>query len=200
MRRRDSFSLKLFRHIIGMANSGGGWIVIGFKEDRQQGFIPDPNHSSAICQSYDTTRLAKRVNSLLHQSDDSLKVYVNQVQHPETKVLHPIIQVEGFAKGPFFTKRDVSAEDTKETILRQNALYVRRPGAETVALSNPADWERLIDRCVKLRREKFLRELEDLLNRMGITVSVAAPAEVLTKSWIEEMRHKAIGQLKGQEH
>ena len=193
LKRGDSFSLKLFRHIIGMANSGGGWIVIGYAEDTQKGFIPDPNHTNAICQSYDTTKLTNMVNSLLRPSDKTLKAYVNQAHHPQTQLAHPIIHIEGFAKRPFFTKGDAKAGYAGERILSQGTLYVRRPGGETVALSDPADWERLIDLCVGLRRDEFLRQFEDLLNRMGLRVSVSTPATVPPASWVTEMRQRAIG-------
>lgn len=190
----DRFSLRLFRHIIGMANSGGGWIVIGYKEDKRQGFVPDPSHTNAICQSYDTTKLSKGVNSLLRTGTETLNVYVNQTKHPNNNLTYPIIQVEGFTKSPFFTKGDPKADDKGQLTISPGVLYVRRPGAETVALSDPSDWERLIDLCMQLRRDEFLRQLEDLLNRMGLRVTVSAPTIISSDVWMDEMRRRAIGQ------
>ena len=44
----ESFSLKLIRHIQGMANTGGGWLIIGFSETDDQGLVPDLNHDNSI--------------------------------------------------------------------------------------------------------------------------------------------------------
>ncbi len=82
-RRGDSLTLKLLRHILGMANSGGGWIVIGYLEDSTRGFIPDPEHSNAFGTSYDTTVLTNAVNSVVRRTDEMVKVYVNQVAHED---------------------------------------------------------------------------------------------------------------------
>jgi len=190
--KKDSFSLKLFRHILGMANSGGGWIVIGYKEDDKGGLIPDPNHINEVCQSYDTTRLAKAVKSIVRGSD-VLRVYVNQVPHEGTGLRYPIIRVEGFTKRPFFCKATRRASDTGDEILKDGCLYVRRPGGETVCMSDPGDWEELIERCLRMRRDDFLREFEDLLGRMGLTISAAAREPVSPSAWLEETRRRALG-------
>ena len=44
----DRFSLNLIRHIQGMANTGGGWIVIGLTQTDENSFIPDPHHSEEV--------------------------------------------------------------------------------------------------------------------------------------------------------
>ena len=81
--------------------------------------------------------------------------------------------------------------DTGEEILTNGALYVRTPSAETVRISDPADWEALIDRCVQMRRDEFLRQLEDLLGRMGLVVVSVPERETVSPVWLEEIRHRA---------
>ena len=40
-----AFGLRLIKHILGMANVGGGWLVIGYEDETLQS---DPNHSQEI--------------------------------------------------------------------------------------------------------------------------------------------------------
>ena len=82
------FGLKLIKHILGMANTGGGRIVIGYDDDNLQ---PDPKHSEGIATTYDTTLLSQAVNSSIHRGQ-SIKLSVFKETHPETQLTHPEIQ------------------------------------------------------------------------------------------------------------
>lgn len=148
----DRFSLKLVRHIQGMANGGGGWLVIGFEESDDRGLVPDPQHTEEMCASYDPTIVSQKVDSSVERGQ-RLVLTVHFERHPVTGLLHPIIQVEGFERLPFVCRTRRAASDSGEEILRQGAIYVRRPGAETAPVSTLQDWEDLIDRCVRLHRD-----------------------------------------------
>lgn len=82
--------------------------------------------------------------------------------------------------------------DTNKSILRQGAVYLRRPGAETSEVSTPEDWEDLINRCVRLRRDEFLIEFRELFERM-MTPKPPSPSttEELSR-WMEQMREKPL--------
>ncbi len=58
-----AFGLRLVKHILGMANVGGGWIVIGYEDGPLQ---VDHNHSQKIATTYDTTRLSAAVDKYIH--------------------------------------------------------------------------------------------------------------------------------------
>ena len=49
-----AFGLRLVKHILGMANVGGGWIVIGYTDDALQ---VDHNHSQEVAATYDTSHI-----------------------------------------------------------------------------------------------------------------------------------------------
>ena len=187
----NSFSLKLVRHIQGMANAGGGWLVIGFAETDDQGLVPDPSHTEAICSSYDPTALSQRVDSSVARGQ-RLPLTVHFDSHPVTDLRYPIVQIDGFVRIPFVCRGNRSASDTGEEILRQGKIYIRRPGAETAPVSTPGDWEDLINRCVRLRRSEFLEEFRDLFERMTSTSPPpsAAPAEL--SQWMGTMRGRAM--------
>ena len=136
----DNYTLKLIRHIQGMGNAGGGWLVLGYK-----GTPPelDPDHTDGICSSYDPTEVSKRVNfSVARGQRIRLTVYFEP--YPETGAKHPQIRVGGFDRRPYICRSDREATDTNERILRQGAVYLRRPGAETSEVSTPEGLERLL--------------------------------------------------------
>ncbi|MFQ5860601.1 MAG: hypothetical protein ACE5IG_03515, partial [Dehalococcoidia bacterium] len=111
--------------------------------------------------------------------------------HPDTGLRYPIIQVEGFERLPCISRSDRAASDTREQILRQGAVYIRRPGAETAPVSTPQDWEDLINRCVRLRRDEFLTEFRELFERMTSPAQPSSSAAEELSGWMEEMRDRA---------
>lgn len=192
----DSYTLKLIRHIQGMANSIGGWLVIGYIESRSTLPVLDPNHSEGICASYDPTQVAKRVNSsIARRQRIDLTIYFEK--HPDTGMRHPIIQVNGFDRLPYVCRSDQAATDSGEKILRQGAVYLRRPSAETSEVSTPEDWDDLINRCVRLRRDEFLTEFRDLFERM---TSLRSPTPSIATSstkeellvWMDRMQKRSL--------
>ena len=160
----DAFSLKLIRHILGMSNSGGGWLVIGYAQDDGQPY-PDPLHEHVTCSTYEPTQLSRKVDSHVERGQ-RVKIEVYQEEHPTSGVLYPLLRVDGFERMPNICRSSKEASDSGEKILKQGAVYVRRPGAETTELSTIADWEEMISRCIRLRRGEFLEEFRDLYERM----------------------------------
>lgn len=108
--------------------------------------------------------------------------------HPETALRHSVIQVEGFERLPCICRSDMTASDTGEPILRQGVVYLRRPGAETAPVSTPQDWDDLINRCVRIRRDEFLTEFRELLERMTSPSRPSASATEELSRWMEQMR------------
>jgi len=189
----DQYTLKLIRHIQGMANADGGWLVIGFNGTPPK---PDPNHTDGVCSSYDPTGISKRVNSYVARGQ-RIRLTVYFELHPETGVSYPLIRVEGFDHIPYICRSDKEATDTNNKVLRQGAVYLRRPGAETSEVSTPEDWEELINRCVRLRRDEFIIEFRELFERM-ITPKSPSPSttEELSR-WMKQMREKPLEEFEG---
>lgn len=194
----DSFSLKLIRHIQGMANAGGGWLVIGFVETDDKSWMPDPSHSNEICSSYDPTRLSQQVDSSMARGQ-RVRVTVHLEVHPGSGLQHPMIRVEGFERLPCICRSNRTASDTGEQILRQGAAYLRRPGAETAPVSTPQDWEDLINRCLRLRRDEFVTEFRELFERMTSPSQPPRSATEELSAWIDQMRNEAFEITGGRE-
>ena len=184
----DKYTLKLILHIQGMANADGGWLVIGFN-----GTPPtrDPNHTDDVCSSYDPTEVSKRVNSFVARGQ-RIRLTVYFEAHPETGARHPLIRVEGFDRLPYICRSNREATDTGERILRQGAVYLRRPGAETSEVSTPEDWEDLINRCVRLHRDEFLTEFRELFERMTKPIPPSPSTIEELSGWMEQMREKSL--------
>lgn len=192
----DSYSLNLIKHIQGMTNASGGWLVIGFVQTADEGWIPDPSHTNNICTSYDPTPLTQRVNSSVMRGQRT-RVTVHFEVHPSTGLQYPVIEVFGFERLPCICRSERTADDTGECILRQNTIYLRRPGAETAPISTAQDWEDLINQCIRLRRNEFLNEFRELFERM---ISTPQPSPIATEelsTWIEQMRNRRLGPPQG---
>ena len=165
-----AFGLRLVKHILGMANVGGGWIVIGYSDDTLQ---VDHYHSQEIAATYDTTRLSASVDKHIH-GDQRIRLTVFMENHPKTQLPHPIIQVQGFERTPFICRSTKGVSDANRPILQTGKVYIRRPGAATSEIQTPSEWEDLLRRCVSQRRDEFLSELVDLFRRMN--AGYATPA------------------------
>ena len=158
-----AFGLRLVKHILGMANVGGGWIVIGYSDDTLQA---DHYHSQEVAATYDTTQLSAAVDKHIH-GDQRIRLTVYMEIHPKTQLPHPIIQVQGFERTPFICRSTKVVSDSNQPILQTGKVYIRRPGAATSEIQTPSEWEDLLMRCVSQRRDEFLSEFVDLFSRMN---------------------------------
>ena len=114
------FGLKLIKHILGMANTGGGWIVIGYDNLTLQ---PDSNHSPKVASTYDSTRLSEAVDKVKY-GEQPIQLTVFMETHSVVNSIHPIIHVLGFERSPFICRSTKSASDTNKTILKsEKSLY-----------------------------------------------------------------------------
>ena len=182
---KSDFSLKLLKHIQGMANGGGGSIIIGYTQEGDQPLEPDPNHTDEIAHTYDTTTLSDAANASVARGQ-SVELSVHPTKF-EGRV-YPIITVQRFKRQPVVCRSNVPKT------LRQGAVYVRTPGAKTTELSRPDDWEDLIDRCVERRWDEFVKQHRGMFDAMtGRTPPEQDSSEKLTE-WTNEMRKRALAE------
>lgn len=154
---KSDFSLNLTRHVLGMANAGGGFIVIGF-DDHDGKLERDSNIPDEVISSYEVTKFCQMVNSKI--ADERVDLLIHKITFEDR--VYPIIEVREFANQPFFCKS--TCKDTKgNVILKQGALYIRTGETNTVEMANPKDWKRLVDVMVHKHNEGFLDEFRRLL-------------------------------------
>ncbi len=158
---KDDFGIKLVKHILGMANSGGGHLVIGYSE-RNEKLEPDPAMNDGVTASYDSTSLSQTIGSFV-RGEEKPTVVVEKV--PYDGQHYPIVCVQEFSRNPFFCRSTVDGADEKP-ILRQGALYVRDQHTRTVEVASPAQWEQLISRCVRKRQSEMLDAFGRVLSEL----------------------------------
>jgi hypothetical protein len=148
---RTDFAAKLVKHILGFANSGGGYIVIGFRERPDRSLEPAPAITEEIVGSYEVTRLSQCVEKYL-AGQDRIKLAVYKI--PSSRgTLHPIISVGRFPEYPFVCTSDYVSSSTGEPIIESGQIYIRTEGARTLTVKTPSEWRQLIRECMKAGKE-----------------------------------------------
>ena len=147
---KTDFAAKLVKHILGFANSGVGYIIIGYKEQPDRSLTPDPDITDEIAASYEVTRLCQHVEKyLVGQDRIEIKIYKEEFGG----VRYPIISITRFHEYPFVCTKDYVSPTTGEAILESGQIYIRTEGARTLIVKSPSEWRQLIKECIKARQE-----------------------------------------------
>lgn len=131
------FAVKIVKHILGFANSNGGYLVIGFNDSDLK---MDSNLSAEIVASYDTTRLGQYVKSHI-SNDENVSLSVHKIDYSGS--IFPIINIQPFKTYPYFTS-DKASRLKYEKILKKESLYYRDESARTVEIANVVQFKRII--------------------------------------------------------
>ncbi len=148
------FAAKLVKHILAFANSGGGCIIIGYKEQVDGSLTPDPDLTEKIVASYDTTRLCQYINTYL-SGQDRIKIIIYKEEF--AGIRYPIIRIYRFQDCPFVcTKGCDSSENGGGAILKKNKVYIRTDEAKTcvaATIEELPEWKQLTREMAIPRRE-----------------------------------------------
>lgn len=180
----SEFSHKLVKHILGMANAGGGYVVIGYKEDEHGLPQPDPQMANEIAETYEVTRLNQYVNKFVPE-EQKIEMLVHLVEHEGKR--YPVIEVKRFKEYPFFCKIS-----TSDGVLKEGSLYFRDSASRTIRMASPSEWKQLIDLCVKERQDYVIQQFRLSLKEFGLMPTFEkVEAEEIGKQidvWINEKR------------
>jgi hypothetical protein len=156
----------LAKAAIALANEGGGVIVIGYREERPD-LISEPR--PAEIAAYD----ADLINNIIRRfAAPAFHCTLEVVPDPQTGHLHAVVEVPGGFAFPVMSK-----SGTPANTIRPHLCYMRKPGPESAPPENQADWERLLARCLRNRREDMLDAIRNIVLG-GVSPSVpAAPSE-----------------------
>ena len=187
-RAKEDFSRKLVRHVLGMANAGGGEIVIGFCEEGTRKPAPDPAMTEEICASYEATSFSQFVGKFVRDADGP-RVTVDKVTHEG--VIYPILSVQPFEKEPFFCCSTVKSSEGKRILLEDEALYVRDPKTRTVKVASPDQFRDLITRCVRMRQSEMIDQFGKIIEsiRTGTPPANPEPTHIDAFKEIVEREH-----------
>jgi predicted HTH transcriptional regulator len=193
----DDFGAKLVKHILGMANAGGGYVIIGFKEQTSGKLLSDPAMNASVSGSYETTRLSQSVDRYL-ASGQRIELQVHKIE--ANSITYPVISVQSFGDSPLFCGRDFNARDTKP-ILKEGAIYIRDIAAKTVIVAGPDQFKGLLKVAVGRRQSEVLNQLRSLLVEMGLSlpsgssVPLDTAAEVKFEEWSQDQRAAALREM-----
>jgi hypothetical protein len=185
-KENSEFSHKLVKHVLGMANVGGGYIVIGYKEDERGFPQPDPQMTNEIAETYEITRLNQYVNTFISE-EQKIEMLVYLVEYDGKR--YPVIEVKRFKEYPFFCK-----VSTNDKILSEGSLYFRDSASRTIKIASPSEWKQLIDICVKEKQDYVIRQFRLSLKEFGLIPTLEkSEAEEVGRQidmWINERRDK----------
>ena len=175
---------RLAKEIIALANNGGGDIFIGF-DDRGEGhpsIQPQPDEFEAFTQD--------SIAGLIHRyANPPFQCQIGFYNRDGCDITHPVITVPGDHRTPIMAKSGSPDQKT----LRTSTVYVRRPGGFSEQATTQDDWEKLLDRLVRARRNEMLDAIRNVLNPPA---SVEAPDAAL-ESWDQECRERWQGRIRG---
>jgi predicted HTH transcriptional regulator len=193
----NEFGAKLIKHIIAQANAGGGYLIIGFKEEAAGKLIPNPGMDASVSRSYETTRLSQSVDRYLAPGQ-RIELQVHKIDaHSAT---YPVISVQSFDDSPLFCGRDFKGQDGK-LILKEGAIYIRDVAAKTVIIAGPEQFKSLLKIAVERRQAEVLDHFRSLLSEMGLSLPSGAtsPTSVMQEAefqkWFSEQRDSALREM-----
>lgn len=182
---QSDFAAKLVRHILGFANSGGGHIIIGFKEKYNKIPEPDSAITDEIVASYDVTRLCQHVEKY-SMGQDRIKIEVYKIPSSQG-IIYPIISIGQFPEYPFVCTKDYTSKSTGETILESGQTYIRTEGARTLTVTAPSEWRQLIREFIKANQE---------IEAKGLTKGGEEEGEKQFATWVKNENDNAMMEIK----
>lgn len=136
--------------LIALANSGGGFLVMGFRE--LSGNLIPQDDAAKPSDEFDQNLVNGIVESF---AEPAFRCTFRRVSNPNTGTKHPVISVSGSSTVPICTKRSF------DSVLTGNTYYIRRPGPESEPPQSKKEWEELLRRALTNAAAQFGSELKD---------------------------------------
>lgn len=157
----------LAKAILALANSGGGFVVFGFKEVTKnlEPDIGNENLGKTVDQDL--------VNSIVSKfAEPAFHCRVEAIHRKDGSGPFPIVQVPGGHAVPVMAKaEDKSDAQPQSKHVRQNQFYIRKPGPKSEPITSADEWRELLDRCIRARRVELADLIRDVVLGVGPKVS-----------------------------
>jgi len=168
----DVARANIARHLAALANSGGGYLLFGFRDDRS------PNPSSPYpTKTFERDTISSIVKKYLTPTFQCEVDFITS----RAGTTHPVVWVPSHGAVPVCSKAD-GPHDAKGRPqgIKMGIYYTRATGPESVPINTPELWESLIRRCVVYERTTLVGMFDSLLR----TPPPPSPTEAL-KRWHE---------------
>lgn len=159
--------------VLALANHGGGFIVLGLVETDTG--VVEAGGRPATFDDYSQDL----VNGIVQNyCDPPFHCAVHFVANPAGAVF-PIVIVPGGHRVPVRARRAGPNGNT----VQNNAIYIRKPGPRSETPQSAQDWDDLLARCLRNRRDEMFDQIRDLIT--GAVPQVEQPPEpVRLDEWI----------------
>lgn len=165
--------------VLALSNHGGGFIILGLVET--DAGIVEAEERPANLDSYSQDLINGIVQNYC---DPPFHCAVHIVPDPRGAVF-PIVHVPGGHRVPVSARRAGPNGNT----VQLNAIYVRKPGPRSETPQSAQDWDDLLARCLRHRRDEMFDQIRDLIT--GAVPQVERPGEpVRLDEWIRSNRER----------
>lgn len=165
----------LAKALLALTNHGGGYVVLGFKEENGA-WVP------AECGPVDFAKIQDDVNGIVKSfAEPPFHCEVFLEQHPKTGRVHPIISVPSIQRVPVRSKKD--GPDRKHVTINQ--YYIRASGPQSRPIETGQEWDMLLHRCIINARDDLVDNIRTIIQG-AVSPSVQTPAIETTKDRLEK--------------
>lgn len=165
---------KLVKDILALANTQGGWLVIGVTEGNKGVFVTE-GLSESQTASFETTRINQFIQNY---SDPPINTTVVRV--PIDGKLFIILQVPAFADTPHICQKDFPG------VLSAATVYVRTDNNESAPIKASSDFRALIEHALRKRSNSLLSSVRSILTE-GAALPIPSDLEQYEKQVTEAM-------------
>lgn len=139
--------------VLALANHGGGFVALGLVETNVG--VVEAEERPATFDGYSQDLINGIVQNYC---DPPFHCAVHIVPNP-TGAVFPIVIVPGGHRVPVRARRAGPNGNT----VQNNAIYIRKPGPRSETPQSAQDWDSLLARCLRNRRDEMFDQIRDLI-------------------------------------
>lgn len=159
--------------VLALANHGGGFIVLGLVETSSG--IVEADGRPATLDGYSQDLINGIVQNYC---EPPFHCAVHLTADPHG-AMFPIVIVPGGHRVPVQARRS----GPHGNIVQNNAIYIRKPGPRSETPQTAQEWDELLARCLRNRRDEMFDHIRDLITGAVPQVEQAARPDRL-EEWI----------------